>query len=136
MLHLKKKKAHVDFWTTGPEQMYLDVSVRQQQVDDDIHRKALHVVQPLLNSAQFRRQLHAGVELPSFTDLVQNGLAEILAAGQKNKCIQMSEMICLEGDDIVVHLKSTSGLLMCQGRPSVKIKKKTLICTITNIIST
>ncbi|TNN59205.1 hypothetical protein EYF80_030578 [Liparis tanakae] len=41
------------------EQVYLDVPVGQQQVDDDVDRKALHVVQPLLDAVQLGGQLHA-----------------------------------------------------------------------------
>lgn len=62
--------------------MYLDVPVCQQQVDDDVNGKALHVVQPLLDAAQLGSQLQASVQLPSLTDLVQNRLTEILAAGE------------------------------------------------------
>jgi len=64
-------------------QLYLDVPVRQKQVDDDIDWKALHVVQPLLDSAQLGSQLRAGVKLPSFADLIQNRLTEILTETQK-----------------------------------------------------
>lgn len=63
--------------------MYLDVPVGEQQVDDDVDREALHVVQPLLDAAQLSSQLHASVQLPSFTDLIQNRLAKILAERQK-----------------------------------------------------
>lgn len=63
--------------------LYLDISVRQQQVDDDVNRKALHVVQTLLDSVQLGSQLHAGVKFSSFPDLVQNGFMEILAAERK-----------------------------------------------------
>lgn len=66
------------------DNVHLDVAVRQQQVDDDVDRKALHVVQPLLDAAQLGSQLHAGVQLSSLSDLVQNGLAEILA-GEKGE---------------------------------------------------
>lgn len=65
--------------------MYLDVPVRQQQVDDDVDREALHVVQPLLDSAQLGGQLRASVQLASFSDFAQNRLTEILAEGQKAK---------------------------------------------------
>ncbi len=63
--------------------MYLDVPVCQQQVDDDVDWKALHVVQPLLDAAQLGSQLHASVQLPSLTDLIQNRLTEILAMRRK-----------------------------------------------------
>lgn len=59
-------------------QVYLDVSVGEQQVDDDVDWQALHVVQPLLDAAQLGSQLHARVELPGFPDLVQDGLPEVL----------------------------------------------------------
>lgn len=65
------------------ERVYLDVPVGEQQVDDDVDREALHVVQPLLDAAQLSSQLHASVQLPSFTDLVQNCLAKILAVIQE-----------------------------------------------------
>lgn len=71
----------------GGAVQYLDVPVRQQQVDDDVDWKALHVVQPLLDPAQLGSQLHAGVELPGFSDLVQDRLAEILTAGQETQNI-------------------------------------------------
>lgn len=67
------------------EHVYLDVPVGEQQVDDDVDREALHVVQPLLDAAQLSSQLHASVQLPSFTDLVQNRLAKILAARQETR---------------------------------------------------
>ncbi len=69
-------------WHT--ELMYLDVSVRQQQVDDDVDWKALHVVQTLLDAAQLGRQLRAGVQLPSLTDLIQDRLTEILTVTEEN----------------------------------------------------
>lgn len=62
-----------------PPAGYLDVPVRQQQVDDDVHRQALHVVQPLLDAAQLGGQLGARVQLPGLPDLVQNHLPEVLA---------------------------------------------------------
>lgn len=58
--------------------VYLDVSVGQQQVDDDVHWEALHVVQSLLDAAQLGGQLHARVELTGFADLVQDCLPEVL----------------------------------------------------------
>lgn len=64
--------------------MYLDVPVCKQQVDDDVDGKALHVVKPLLDAAQLSGQLHASVQLPSFTDLVQNRLSKILAMREEN----------------------------------------------------
>lgn len=59
--------------------MHLNVPVRQQQVDHNVDRQTLHVVQPLLDAAQLGRQLHAGVQLPSLPDLVQDRLSEVLA---------------------------------------------------------
>lgn len=61
-------------------QVYLDVSVGEQQVDDDVDWETLHVVQPLLDAAQLGRQLHASVELSGFADLVQDRLSEVLTA--------------------------------------------------------
>lgn len=67
-------------------QVYLNVSVGQQQVDDDVDWEALHVVQSLLDAAQLGGQFHARVELPSFADLVQDCLPEVLTAkGQDGK---------------------------------------------------
>lgn len=77
----KKKKPGSTLWLAVPA--YLDVPVGQQQVDDDVDREALHVVQPLLDAAQLGGQLHACVELPGFADLVQNRLPEVLAAKGK-----------------------------------------------------
>lgn len=65
--------------------MYLDVPVRKQQIDDDINWKALHVVQPLLDSAQLCSQFQASVKLPGSTDLIQNRLTEILAGRHEYK---------------------------------------------------
>lgn len=67
------------------EQVYLDVPVCEQQVDDDVDWEALHVVQSLLDAAQLSSQLHASVQLPSLTDLVQDRLSEILAVREENR---------------------------------------------------
>lgn len=73
--------------------LYLDISVRQQQVDDDVNRKALHVVQTLLDSVQLGSQLHAGVKFSSFPDLVQNGFMEILAAERQTMFLRVEKYI-------------------------------------------
>lgn len=73
--------------------LYLDISVRQQQVDDDVNRKALHVVQTLLDSVQLGSQLHAGVKFSSFPDLVQNGFMEILAAERQTMVLRVEKYI-------------------------------------------
>lgn len=65
------------------ERVYLNVPVCQQQVDDNVHWKALHIVQPLLDAAQLSGQLHSSVQLPSLTDLIQNRLTEILAVDRE-----------------------------------------------------
>lgn len=66
------------------EQVYLDVPVCEQQVDDDVDWEALHVVQSLLDAAQLSSQLHASVQLPNLTDLVQDRLSKILAVREEN----------------------------------------------------
>lgn len=96
------------------EHGYLDVPVCQQQVDDDVDRKALHVVQSLLDPVQFGGQLHAGVQLPSLTDLIQNRLAEILAVRgedteeRKSIVFMMEQHICCEPPQFPVFILSTA----------------------------
>lgn len=62
---------------TGP---HLDVPVGQQQVDDDVGREQLHAVQPLLDATQLVAQPLAAETLARLSDLVPDGLPEVLAA--------------------------------------------------------
>lgn len=77
---------------THTQQLYLDVPVREQQVDDDVDWEALHVVQTLLDSTQLGCQLHASVQLSSFSYLVQDGLPEILAGRQKKTRVRNNQV--------------------------------------------
>lgn len=62
---------------------YLDVPVREEQVHHDILSQNFGVIDAQLDSGQFLRQLLALVLLPSFTDVVQQGVFKGGAATQE-----------------------------------------------------
>lgn len=85
--------------------VYLNVPICQQQVDDDVDWEALHVVQTLLDATQLGRQLQAGVQLPSLADLIQDCLPKVLAVGGKDT---YERGVCPEGNTRISQAKINS----------------------------
>lgn len=74
---------------------HLDVPVGQQQIHDYVGGEQLHAVQSFLDAAQLLAERSAAEALPRRTDLVPDGLLEVLAVGTERDRKTQSEMMML-----------------------------------------
>lgn len=69
---------------------HLNVPVRQQQVDDDIGGEQLHAVQAFLDASQFLTQVLPAETLPGHSDLLPDGLPEVLTTAKNSGGVTLS----------------------------------------------